>query len=272
METQKKVQETVDFICQKVKVRPYVGITLGSGLAAFGEAIDISYEISYSDLPHFPPPSVEGHPGRLLLGQVGEYSVAVLQGRVHYYEGHSPEEVVFPTRVLAQLGIKTLILTNAAGGLQSKMKPGDFMVIADHINLMGYNPLRGINIDEYGPRFPDMTEVYSANLRQQLIVLLNRQGVSFWEGIYCGVPGPNYETPAEVRYLAQIGGGAVGMSTVPEAIVARHMGVEVLGISCITNLAAGLSPTKLTHDEVKETASRVEKTFCRFLKDFIANL
>jgi len=272
METQKKVQETLNFIRQKTKLKPLVGIVLGSGLASFGEAIDVRDEIFYSDLPHFPPPTVEGHPGKLILGHIGKHPVAILQGRIHYYEGHSPENVIFSTRVFAQWGIQTLILTNAAGGLQPKMRPGDFMVITDHINLMGYNPLRGVNIEEYGPRFPDMTEVYSSHLRQKLVDVLNQQKVPFHEGIYCGVSGPSYETPAEVRYLAQIGASAVGMSTVPEAITAYHMGLEVLGISCITNLAAGLSPNKLTHDEVKKTAHHVEKIFCRFLKNFVANL
>ena len=272
MDTKTKVDQTVAFIRKQTKISPQVGVTLGSGLASFGNTIEVDAEILFADLPHFPPPTVEGHPGKLILGKVDDQPVAVLQGRIHYYEGHDPEAVMFSTRVLGQLGIKCLILTNAAGGLQPKMKPGDFMVITDHINLMGYNPLRGPNVDEWGPRFPDMTQVYSPRLREKLIVLLNKLNVSFHEGIYCGVSGPTYETPAEVRYLAQIGGGAVGMSTVPEAIAARHMGVEVVGISCITNLGSGLSPTPLTHDEVKETAAKVEVTFCQFLKDFVANL
>ncbi|MCB0386578.1 MAG: purine-nucleoside phosphorylase, partial [Bdellovibrionales bacterium] len=227
---------------------------------------------SFSDLPHFPPPTVDGHPGKLLLGRLGETPVAVLQGRIHYYEGHSPEDVVLPTRVLAGLGVETLILTNAAGGLNPKMKPGDFMVLNDHINLMGYNPLRGKNIEEWGPRFPDMSEVYDLDLRRKLITLLNQLGVSFHEGVYCGVSGPTYETPAEVRYLGKIGGGAVGMSTVSEALAARHMGLKVVGISCITNLAAGISPHPLTHEEVKETAKMVEAQFSQFLRSFVEGL
>ena len=268
----KRVRETVDYIRKRSSFKPRVGITLGSGLAAFGSSIDVECEISFNDLPHFPHPTVDGHPGKLLLGNLGDSPVAVLQGRVHYYEGHSPEDVVLPTRVLADLGIESLVLTNAAGGLSPKMKPGDFMVLTDHINLMGYNPLRGKNVDEWGPRFPDMSEIYDRELRAKLIAILNKMGVSFHEGVYCGVSGPTYETPAEVRYLGQIGGGAVGMSTVPEALVARHMGVKVLGVSCITNLAAGLSPTLLTHEEVKETAKMVEAQFSQFLRSFVEEL
>ncbi len=266
-----KLRETIDFIRNQSSLRPRVGITLGSGLSSFAESVQVECEIPYSEIPNFAPPTVDGHPGKLILGKIDKTPVVVLQGRIHYYEGHSMEQVVFPTRVIAQMGIETLILTNAAGGIDPNMKPGDFMVISDHINLTGSNPLIGPNIQELGLRFPDMSEPYDKELNRKLCQLLTQLKVRHSTGVYCGVSGPTYETAAEVRYLRTIGGHAVGMSTVPETIAAKHMGLRVCGISCITNLATGLTQGKVTHDEVKDTAKLVEETFSHFLKLFVAS-
>ncbi|MCB0361120.1 MAG: purine-nucleoside phosphorylase [Bdellovibrionales bacterium] len=267
-----KIKETLAYIRTKTSFSADVGITLGSGLAAFAEQMVPESEFSFSELPHFPAPSVDGHPGKLLLGKIGHVSVAILQGRIHYYEGHSPSEVVFPTRILRALGAETLILTNAAGSLNLTMQPGDFMLITDHINLTAYNPLRGPNLDSLGTRFPDMTDIYCPKLRDKMAKLLIANKINFHEGVYVGLSGPSYETPAEIRYLALIGGHAVGMSTVPEAIAAKHMNMSVLGLSCITNLGCGLSPQALSHEEVKETGKKVEAIFKKFLYEFVEDL
>jgi len=272
MDLLNKLNETADYIKGRCSLVPSVGITLGSGLAHFAEEVDVDTLIPFNEIPHFTPPSVEGHPGALLLGKIRGKNVAVLQGRIHFYEGHSLDSVVYPTRVLKFLGIDTLILTNAAGGIAPNMAPGDLMLISDHINLTGNNPLIGPNIKELGARFPDMTNTYSPELLEKAESIMKTQNISYKKGVYCGVTGPSYETPAEVQYLHKIGGSAVGMSTVPEAICARHMGLKIAGISCVTNLAAGISKTELNHDEVKEVAQRVEKEFCAFLSEFIENL
>ncbi|MCB0390456.1 MAG: purine-nucleoside phosphorylase [Bdellovibrionales bacterium] len=266
-----KIKESIEFIREQSQIKPKVGVTLGSGLAQFAEQIDIDCKIPYSDIPHFSPPSVDGHPGHLILGKINETPLVILQGRIHYYEGHTMEQVVFPTRVIAQMGIETLILTNAAGGLDPAMKPGDFMIISDHINLTGNNPLIGPNIQELGLRFPDMSEAYDRELNSKLLKLLTDLKIRHSLGVYCGVSGPTYETAAEVKFLRTIGGSAVGMSTVPETIAAKHMGLRVCGISCITNLATGILPGKVTHEEVKETAKKVEEQFTHFLKEFITH-
>ncbi|MBK9040820.1 MAG: purine-nucleoside phosphorylase [Bdellovibrionales bacterium] len=268
---QDRIEEAASFIRSKTNFLPKIGITLGSGLSSFAEQVNEKVEFSFSEIPHFLPPTVDGHPGKLVLGTIGRSTVAVFQGRIHFYEGHSPSEVVFPTRVLNAIGVETLILTNAAGGLNPKMSPGDFMVITDHINLMGYNPLLGPNLNSLGPRFPDMTNVYHSDLRMRLCKLLKEENIPYHEGVYVGLTGPSYETPAEIRFLSGIGGSAVGMSTVPEAIAARHMGMDILGISCITNLGSGISTTPLSHNEVTETGKRVEKIFGRFLRKFVEN-
>lgn len=267
-----KLQETVSYIRSKTSAKPKVGVVLGSGLGAFVKDVEIECTLPYKEIPHFSPPTVEGHSGNLIFGKVGSQSIAILQGRNHYYEGHSMESVVFPTRTLAMLGIETLILTNSAGGFGENMQAGDFMIIEDHINLMGTNPLMGPNIKELGPRFPDMTEAYDKRLIQVMETLLTKQGTRYHKGVYCGVSGPTYETPAEVRYLKLIGGKAVGMSTVPESIAANHLGLRVAALSCITNLAAGISAQKLSHEEVTETAKRVEIQFISFLKEFVAQI
>jgi purine-nucleoside phosphorylase len=267
-----KLKESIEFIREKSKLRPRVGITLGSGLSGFVSAVDVECTIPYKNIPHFSPSSVEGHPGNLILGHIKGIPIVILQGRIHYYEGHPIESVVFPTRVIAQLGIEKLILTNAAGGLDPEMNAGEFMIIKDHINLTGTNPLIGPNIAELGLRFPDMSEAYDKEMIEQLAGIMKAHNVKHKIGIYCGVTGPTYETAAEVKFLHKIGGSAVGMSTVPETIAAKHMGLRVCGISCISNLATGLTDGVITHDEVKETAARVETQFSTFLKEFVSKL
>lgn len=264
-----KITTAVDYIRSKTSVKPKVGIILGSGLGSFVREIKADATIPYSDIPHFSPPTVEGHSGNLIVGQCGNKDVAILQGRNHFYEGHPMESVVFPTRTLALMGVEVLILTNSAGGYGDGMAAGDFMIIEDHINLMGTNPLMGPNIKELGPRFPDMSEAYDKKLIAQMENVLIQQKTTYHKGIYCGVTGPTYETPAEIRMLKILGGKAVGMSTVPEALAANHLGLRVAALSCITNLAAGVSKQRLTHEEVTETAKRVEQKFCEFLKEFV---
>jgi purine-nucleoside phosphorylase len=272
MELIQQLKESIQYIRDFSRVRPRVAITLGSGLSHFVNSVQVETTIAYSDIPHFAPSTVEGHPGNLILGHVGEVPVVVLQGRIHYYEGHSMERVVYPTRVVAQLGTQKLILTNAAGGLDTNMRPGDFMILKDHINLMGDNPLIGPNISTLGLRFPDMSEAYDRHMIETLQGILTRRGVRHSVGVYCGVSGPTYETAAEVRYLKIIGGHAVGMSTVPETIAAKHMGLRVCGVSCISNLACGLTDQEITHEEVKATGKMVEKQFADFLVEFISGL
>lgn len=259
-------------ICPPSKLKPRIAVVLGSGLGSFVNQVDIEAAIPYTDIPGFIPPSVEGHKGRLILGHVKGVPVVVLQGRIHFYEGHTMATVAHPVRTAALLGCEVMILTNSAGGLDPSMKPGDFMIIDDHINLMGDNPLKGPNIEEFGPRFPDMTEAYDRKLSSKMNDVLSGMKANFFRGIYCGVSGPTYETPSEVRYLQLLGGKAVGMSTVPETIAANHLGLRVCALSCITNLAAGLSKNKLSHVEVTETARAVESKFGQFLVEFISSL
>jgi purine-nucleoside phosphorylase len=268
MNTHARLQETVKFIRTKSKLEPKVGIILGSGLSSFGNAIDVEQKIKYSDIPNFCPPTVEGHPGELILGHLEGVPVAVMKGRVHAYEGHSFEEVVFPVRTLKLLGIQILTVTNAAGGLKATMKPGEMMIIKDQINLTGQNPLMGPNVAELGPRFSDMTDVYETKLRGLMKKALVKAKVKHSEGIYVGVLGPSFETAAEIKFFGKIGGGAVGMSTVAEVIAARHAGLRIAGLSCITNLGTGLSKKKLSHHDVSETAARVEKGFATALTEF----
>ncbi len=251
---------------------PEVAIVLGSGLGDFTSTIGAATTFDYADIPHWPASAVVGHAGRLVIGTVAGKRVAALSGRAHFYEGHNLRTVTFATRVIGSLGVPTLILTNAAGGINLTFKPGTLMLMDDHINLMGSNPLVGPNVDRFGPRFPDMSEVYSKRLRLLAGDAARAQGLALAHGVYVGLHGPSYETPAEIRYLRTIGADAVGMSTVPEAIVARHMGVEVLGISCITNMAAGVLPQPLVHDEVMEVARRVRAEFCALLEGIVERL
>jgi purine-nucleoside phosphorylase len=266
------IEEAVAEIRRRTPDLPDVAVVLGSGLGDFAGRLDNAVSIPYGELPHWPASKVIGHEGRLVLGTLAGKRVAALSGRVHYYEGHDLQTVTFAARVVGRLGVKTLILTNAAGGINARLIPGTLMVIDDHINLMGSNPLVGPNEDRFGPRFPDMSEVYSKRLRAIADDVAASQGVAIGHGVYVALHGPSYETPAEIRFLRTIGADAVGMSTAPEAIVARHMGVEVLGISCITNAAAGVLPQPLNHDEVMEVARRVRGAFGRLLEGIIGRL
>lgn len=269
---QKALQDTCSFLQGKIKIKPKIAVTLGSGLSAFAKELKSSVSIPYSEIPHFKAPTVEGHGGNFVAGLLGSIPVAVLQGRIHYYEGHDPAQVVFPTRVLATLGVKTLLISNAAGGLDPSQRPGDFMIIRDHINLTGMNPLRGPNPEFLGPRFPDMSDAYTLALRPKLRRALESAKARFSEGVYCGVAGPCYETAAEVRFLQIIGGQAVGMSTVAETIAARHAGMQVAGLACITNLATGLSSGPISHQEVKDIAQQVEKQFAHVVSTFLSDV
>jgi|SRR3954469_5163109 purine-nucleoside phosphorylase len=266
-----KVEEAAALIRARAGV-PEVAIVLGSGLGAFAGTLQDAASLPYGDLPHWPASRVIGHEGRLVLGTLQGRRVAALAGRVHFYEGHDLRTVTFAARVMGRLGVKTLILTNAAGGINVQLTPGMLMIIDDHINLLGSNPLVGANDERFGPRFPDMSEVYSKRLRALALDVAAGQGVAAGHGVYVAVHGPSYETPAEIRAFRALGADAVGMSTVPEALVARHMGVEVLGISCITNAAAGVLPQPLNHDEVMEVASRVRGAFASLLEGIVARL
>ncbi len=267
-----KVQQTTSWIRERAAGAPDVAIVLGSGLGAFTAAVKEATTFDYAELPNWPASKVIGHAGKLVIGTLAGKRVAALSGRVHFYEGHDLRTVTFATRVMATLGVRTLILTNAAGGVNLSFTPGTLMVMDDHINLMGSNPLVGPNDDRFGPRFPDMSEVYAKRLRQVADEASQAQRVALAHGVYVGLHGPSYETPAEIRYLRTIGADAVGMSTVPEAIVARHMNVDVLGISCITNMAAGVLPKPLVHDEVMEVARQVRATFASLLEGIIERL
>jgi purine-nucleoside phosphorylase len=272
MDHYKRVMDAVNFIKKNCQLVPQVGLVLGSGLGEFAAQVSEKTVIEYADIPHFKKVSVAGHAGRLVLGKIGSVPVAVLQGRYHYYEGHDISDVVFPVRVLGKLGVKSLLLTNAAGGINRELKPGNLMIIRDHINLMGINPLRGANDERLGPRFPDMSAVYDQKFQDVIAAAQKKIGLASKRGVYLALSGPSYETPAEIRMLAALGADAVGMSTVPEAICARHMGLRVAGISCVTNLAAGISTQPLSHKEVTETAERVKNDFIRLLNLVIPRL
>ena len=253
--------EAVAAIRARVAAPPQVGLILGSGLGAFADNLANATTIDYSEIPHFPRSSVAGHSGKLVLGDRGGARCVAMAGRVHMYEGHSAATVAFPARVLIALGAKVLIVTNAAGGLNAAWPPGTLMLIRDHLDLLRDHPLRGPNDERLGPRFPDMTRAYAAELRELAKAAAKKSGATLQEGVYVAMPGPTYETPAEVKMLQTLGADATGMSTVPEVIVARHMGARVIGISCITNHAAGITGEELSHAEVTETANRVRSTF-----------
>ena len=266
------VQEAAGWVSDRIGRAPDVAIVLGSGLGDFTATIGDAMSFGYGDIPNWPASAVVGHAGRLVVGTLAGKRVAALSGRAHFYEGHDMRTVTFATRVIGTLGVQTLILTNAAGGINLTFTPGTLMLMDDHLNLMGSNPLVGANDDRFGPRFPDMSEVYSARLRLLAGDAARAQGLALAHGVYAALHGPSYETPAEIRYLRTIGADAVGMSTAPEAIVARHMGLEVLGISCITNMAAGVLPQPLVHDEVMDVARRVRTEFCALLEGIVERL
>ena len=249
-----------------------VAVVLGSGLGGFADEFEESVRIPYAEIPGFAASTVAGHAGSLVIGKVGPVPVVAMQGRVHSYEGYSLEEVTFPIRTFKLLGIETLLLTNAAGGINVQLSEGTLMIISDHLNLMGVNPLRGPNDERFGPRFPDMTEVYSRELQETVVEEASALGIEVRRGIYAALSGPSYETPAEIHMLRSFGVDAIGMSTVPEAIVARHMGMKVLGISCITNMAAGISDSPINHEEVMEIGNRVRDTFTLLLRRIIGRL
>jgi purine-nucleoside phosphorylase len=267
-----QVQQAADAVRTRVRAVPETALVLGSGLGDFAGTLSDAVSMPYGDLPNWPTSNVIGHEGRLVVGTTGTKLVAALSGRVHAYEGHSLGVVTFAVRVLGRLGVKRLVLTNAAGGINTGFSQGALMVIDDHINLTGGNPLVGANEDRFGVRFPDMSQVYSKRLRGIADAAAAGLGFTLPHGVYAGLLGPSYETPAEIRYLRTIGADAVGMSTVAEAIAARHMGLEVLGISCITNMAAGVLPQPLDHNEVMETARRVRGQFIALLETILEQL
>jgi purine-nucleoside phosphorylase len=261
-----------DYIRSRTPLTPQIAIILGSGLGPFAHHVEGSVGIPYTLIPHFPKPTVVGHSGLLVIGTVHGVPVAVMQGRVHYYEGYSSAEVTFPIRVLKQLGVETLIVTNAAGGIREGLNRGDLVLISDHINLTGTNPLIGPNESKFGERFFDMTEPYSPRLRSLAHKAAKHEGFAVSEGVYLAVSGPNFETPAEIRAFRTLGADLVGMSTVHEVIVARHAGIEVLGISCVTNLAAGIQGRPLHHLDVVETGLHVQQRFAEFMTTLLEML
>lgn len=273
-----KAKEAADFIRSKYDKEIKIALVLGSGLGAFADEVENAVNIPFEEIPHFVRATVEGHAGKLVLGEIGGVPVAVQHGRFHYYEGYEMDEVVFPVRALGVLGVKNLILTNAAGSVNTDFNQGSLMLIRDHLNLFGVNPLRGTNDDRFGARFPDMTEVYWMEgqeiVKAEAKKIAGEQNIPPFlnRGVYGGLSGPSYETPAEIHWLRFLGADAVGMSTVPEAIVARHQGIKVIGISCITNMAAGISDEPINHEHVVETGAQVAEIFKELLKKVILRL
>lgn len=269
----RKINDTIKYIKEQAGISsetgPEIGLILGSGLGVLAEAIEDMVVIPYMNIPHFPVPTVEGHKGQLVLGELSGKPVVCMQGRFHYYEGYSIYQVTYPVRVMQKLGISKLIVTNSAGGINIEFKPGDLMLIEDHINLMGVNPLIGENIESFGPRFPDMSEAYNRELGRKAEEAARSLSIELRKGVYAALTGPSYETPAEIRYLRIIGADAVGMSTVPEVIVANHGGINVLGISCITNMAAGVLGKPLNHRDVVDTANTVAGKLVKLIKKIV---
>ena len=267
-----KIQEAAAYIKEQYPTAPEIGLILGSGLGVIADLVENAKVITYDSIPHFPVSTVEGHAGELLLGTIQGKHVLLMKGRFHMYEGYGVEVVSFPVRVMKELGVKTLLVTNAAGGVNTSYEVGDLMVIKDHINFTSRNPLIGPNFNELGARFPDMSEAYSRRLRQVAKDVAAEQGVKLQEGVYIGLLGPSYETPAEIRMMRTLGADAVGMSTVAEVIVARHAGIEVLGFSCISNMAAGILDQPLSHEEVMETTERVKPKFLKLILGIVGKL
>lgn len=267
-----RVERAAKFILSRTKLRPKIGLVLGSGLGSFADELEDSIGMDYRRIPRFPRSTAIGHAGRLVIGSAEGVAVAAMQGRVHFYEGYSLKEVAFPMRVFARMGIRAVIFTNAAGGINRNFHQGALVVLRDHINLQGSNPLIGANDEHFGPRFPDMTHAYAEIFRKVALEQGRKLGIVMHEGVYAALTGPSYETPAEIRALAAIGADLVGMSTVPEVIVARHMGIEVLGISCVTNMAAGILDQPLNHEEVLATGERVKGEFIALLRAVIPQI
>lgn len=267
-----KVQEATHFIQRKIGQPTSIGVILGSGLGEMADEVKEATFIPYEEIPHFPISTVEGHAGQLVIGQFQGKQVLMMQGRFHYYEGYSMQEVTFPVRVMKALGIETLIVTNACGGMNASFRPGDLMLITDHLNMTGTNPLIGPNVEAFGPRFPDMSKAYAISLREVAKQVAIKQGITLQEGVYAGITGPSYMTGAELVMLRNLGADAVGMSTVPEVIVAGHMNMRVLGISCITDMAIGEELEPLTHEQVVEVANKTKPTFIALVTDIIAQI
>jgi purine-nucleoside phosphorylase len=265
-------ESAAKFLLSQTQLSPSIGLVLGSGLGGFADELSEATRIPYANIPFFPRSTAIGHASQMVIGKIGEIAVAAMQGRVHLYEGYSPNEVAFPTRVFGRMGIRALILTNAAGGINLEYKQGALVVITDHINLQGQNPLTGPNDDRFGPRFPDMTQAYSKPYREIALRAAQRLGKTVYQGVYAGLLGPSYETPAEIRYLRTIGADLVGMSTIPEVIAARHMGIKVLAISCVTNMAAGISDEVLSHEDVLATGERVKGDFVALLRAILPEI
>jgi len=261
-----QAESAAQFLLSHTPLRPTIALVLGSGLGAFADELSDAVRIHYSQIPFFPQSTAIGHLGQMVIGKAGEIAVIVMQGRVHLYEGYSVQEVSFPMRVFGRMGIRSAILTNAAGGINLEYKQGALVVITDHINLQGHNPLLGPNEDRFGPRFPDMSEAYCKSYRQIAHTAARALGKKLYEGVYAALMGPSYETPAEIRYLRAIGADLVGMSTVPEVIAARHTGIKVLAISCVTNMAAGILDQTLSHEEVLATTETVKGDFIGLLR------
>lgn len=267
-----KIKQAADYLKNEMTIQPMIGLILGSGLGVLADEIEEAARMPYKQIPDFPVSTVEGHAGQLVFGKLNGVPVVAMQGRFHYYEGYSFDQVTFPVRVMKELGVGSLIVTNAAGGVNKDFSPGDLMLITDHINNMGSNPLIGHNDSRLGVRFPDMSEAYSKDLIQRAKAVAKALNIALQEGVYVGNTGPTYETPAEVRMIRTLGGDAVGMSTVPEVIVARHSGLEVLGISCISNMASGILDQPLNHEEVIETTERVKENFLRLVKALVKEI
>jgi len=264
--------DAVQLIRQRTDLAPQVALVLGSGLGAFADEVESATVIPYADIPGWPRSTAVGHAGQLVLGMIAGVPIAVMSGRVHVYEGYTQQQVAFGARVLAKLGVKTLMLTNAAGGIDPAYSQGALVLVSDHINMMGDNPCLGPNDDSLGPRFFDMSDAYSSELRARIRAKADSLGIPLQEGVYLALKGPNFETPAEIRFFGRIGAGLVGMSTVPEVIAATHMGLRCVAISCVTNMAAGISAQKLSHEEVLETGRQVRGTFVRLLKAIIPEM
>lgn len=266
------VAETARYLSQRLPRMPRIAVVLGSGLGVFAEALEEAVVVPYAEIPGWPRSTAVGHAGTLVLGRLGSLELICLSGRAHLYEGYTAQEVTFGVRVLARLGVHSIVLTNAAGGINLAYSQGALVLISDHINLQGTNPLTGANDDALGPRFPDMSDAYSASYRHIAKQVAAECGIEIAEGVYAGLTGPSYETPAEIRYLRVIGADLVGMSTVPEVIVANHMGLRVLAISCVTNMAAGILPQRIDHAEVLETGAKVRHTLVRFLRALLPRI
>lgn len=267
-----QITEAAQYLKSIYKNTPKIGLILGSGLGVLGEEVENATKISYENIPNFPVSTVEGHAGQLVFGTINGVEVVVMQGRFHYYEGYSFEKVTFPVRVMKELGVEKLIVTNAAGGVNTEFKPGDLMIISDHINNFGTNPLIGPNDSKLGVRFPDMSNAYCKDLRALAKEVADSLSIEVKEGVYVGNTGPTYETPAEVKMFRILGGDAVGMSTVPEVIVANHAQLSVLGISCISNMAAGILDQPLNHEEVIETTEKVKADFLKLVKELVKKM